>query len=174
VIWGLSTPVLWNTGRRNHEFALQLPLVALGGAAFYAFAAQGIRTAAVIAALLLVSRSLVIGIAAFRALNLRPTSLLPHVLRGLFLGAVCAVGVMAGQRLTAGLDVPLVSLLASGLTAVAIAGSLVALRPQLLGEQTADMVLRFAPSLSSWLEKTRSAPLPEAPGDPHARGELHV
>jgi len=174
VVWGLSTPVLWNTGRKNHEFALQLPLVLLGAAGFYAFADQGIRTAAVIAALLLVLRSLVIGIAALRALELRLTSLMPHVLRGLLLSAICAAGAVVGQRLSAGLDMPLLSLVASGLTVVVTAGTLVALFPRLLGEQTADMVLRFVPRLSSWLKDTRSSPLPDTPAERHTRGELPV
>ena len=50
VVWGLSTPVLWNTGRKHYEFALQLPLVGLGALGFYWFAGDGIRAAASVAA----------------------------------------------------------------------------------------------------------------------------
>jgi lipopolysaccharide exporter len=167
VIWGLSTPVLWNTGRKHFEFALQLPLVVIGALGFYLFAARGIRTAAAIAALLLVLRALVIGTAAFRALHLRAAELLPHVLRGLGLSAVCVFAVLVAQHATAGYDMPLLSITASGLIAVALCALLVILRPQVLGEQTITMVIRFMPKLSALLEKTGRAPLPEALGDQH-------
>jgi lipopolysaccharide exporter len=167
VIWGLSTPVLWNTGRKHFEFALQLPLVVIGALGFYLFASRGIRTAAAVAALLLVLRALVIGIAAFRALNLRGAELLPHVLRGLGLSAICGIAVLTAQHAMARYDLPLLSITASGLLAVALCALLVILRPQVLGEQTITMVIRFIPGLSAWLEKTGMAPLPEALGEQH-------
>jgi lipopolysaccharide exporter len=151
VVWGLSTPVLWNTGRKNYEFALQLPIVGLGIMGFYLFAGQGIRSAAVVAALLLVLRALVIGVAAFRALQLRWTALLPHAMRGLLLSALCIAGVLAAQRAVARFEIPLLSLAASALTACCLLGLLVALRPQMLGDQTADMVIRFFPGLGGLL-----------------------
>jgi lipopolysaccharide exporter len=164
VIWGLSTPVLWNTGRKHFEFALQLPLVFIGALGFYLFASRGIRTAATIAALLLVLRALVIGIAAFRALHLRAAELLPHVLRGLGLSAVCAFAVLAAQHATARYDMPLLSITVSSLLTVALCALLVVLRPQVLGEQTITMIIRFMPGLSGLLEKTGITPLPEALG----------
>ena len=164
VIWGLSTPVLWNTGRKHFEFALQLPLVVIGALGFYLFASQGIRTAAAIAALLLVLRALVIGIAACRALNVRGAELVPHVLRGLGLSAICAAGVFAAQHATARYDIPLLSLAASSLLALALPALLVVLRPQVLGEQTITMIIRFMPGLSVWLDKSGRAPLADVLG----------
>lgn len=164
VVWGLSTPVLWNTGRKHSEFALQLPLVALGAMGFYFFAGQGIRTAAAIAAALLVLRALVIGIAAFHALQLRSALLLPHLLRGLVFSAVSGFGAWAGQQLTAAVDRPLISLAAASSMAVAMFALLVVLRPQMLGDQTASMVIRFFPGLAVLLDKALKPAIPEVLG----------
>lgn len=159
VVWGLSTPVLWNTGRKHYEFALQLPILALGALAFYMFAGQGIRAAAAVAALLLVLRAFVIGTAAMRAVQLRLTTLLPHVARGLLLSALCAAGVLAGQSAVARFEIPLLSLAASSLAAFAMLALLIAVRPQLLGDQTAAMAIRFFPRLAGFLSKaSRVAP----------------
>ncbi|MES2978486.1 MAG: lipopolysaccharide biosynthesis protein [Pseudomonadota bacterium] len=162
VIWGLSTPVLWNTHRKNHEFALQLPLIAVGALAFYAFAGRGIHTAAAIAALLLVARALVIAIAAFRALCLPLASIAPQVGRGLMLSALCALGVWIGQSAVARFDSPLVSLMSAGLLSLIVAGVPVLLRPQWLGTDTVDMLLRFFPQLARFFRREPAAQLSES------------
>lgn len=165
VVWGLSTPVLWNTGRKHHEFALQLPILALGALGYYLFAGQGIRAAATVAALLLVLRAVVIGMAAMRALQLRWTALFPHVTRGLLLSVICAAGVLAGQGSVARLDVPLLSLTAGSLAALGLLALLIAVRPQLLGDQTASMVIRFFPGLAGFLNKVYRVPASEKFGE---------
>jgi lipopolysaccharide exporter len=157
VIWGLSTPVLWNTGRKHYEFALQLPLVAVGALGFYLFAGQGIRSAATVAALLLVLRAMVVGAAAFRALQLSWTDLLPHLARGLLLSALAVAGALAGQELAGRFGQALLSLMASTFITLTLLASLVALRPQVLGEQAAAMVLRFVPGLAHFLRRASPA-----------------
>lgn len=153
VIWGLSTPVLWNTRRKHHEFALQLPIVVAGGLGFYLFAARGIQAAATVAALLLVLRALVIGTAAYRALKLSWLEMLPHVGRGVLFSALGTVGVMAGQHAVAGYEMPLLSLAVSTLVALGMLALLVMLRPQWLGDQTTAMIIRFFPALSALLSR---------------------
>ncbi|MDQ3061016.1 MAG: lipopolysaccharide biosynthesis protein [Pseudomonadota bacterium] len=160
VIWGVSTPVLWNTGRKYHEFALQLPVLALGMLGFYLFAGQGIRVAAAVAAALLVLRALVIGTAACRALKLDGTALLPHAGRGLLLSALCAIGVLGVQHALARFELPLLSLAASTLTVLALLMALVTVRPQVLGPQATAMVVRFFPALAT-LFSPEESPLPE-------------
>lgn len=160
VIWGISTPVLWNTGRKYYESALQLPIVLVGGLGFYLFARQGIQAAATVAALLLVLRALVIGTMAFRALKLSGIALLPHVGRGILLGALCAMGVLAGQQMVARFDMPLLSLAASTLLAMCLPGTLVMIRPQLLGDQTVTMLIRFLPRLATFLNRFNPVPGP--------------
>lgn len=165
VLWGLSTPVLWNTGRKHYEFALQLPLVGLGALGFYLYAGQGIHAAAGVAAGLLVLRALVVGTAAFRAVQLPWTALLPHAARGLLLSALCAAAAVAGQRAVAQFDMPLLSLAASTLMALLVMTLLVAVRPQALGDQTAGMLIRFFPGLAGRLGAAPASPLAEPLGE---------
>ncbi len=157
VIWGLSTPVLWNTGRKHQECLLQLPVLAAGAFAFFMLAAQGIRTAAVVAACLLVLRGVVIGVAAMTALNLRLTMLFPHVARGLMLSALTAGGALAGQKLVATFSLPLLSLVASSLTTLALVVITIVIRPQVLGDDTSAMLVRFFPRLTAFLNRHRRA-----------------
>jgi O-antigen/teichoic acid export membrane protein len=157
VVWGLSTPVLWNTGHPHYEFALQLPLLVVGVAGFYAFGGQSIRNAALVAAALLVMRSVVISIAAIRALQLNWINLLPHAGRGLLLSSLCVAGVGLGQNATTGYDSAFLSLLVSGLLTACAVVVPIALRPQLLGSETIEMVLRFSPRLTPFFYRK---PLP--------------
>ena len=165
VIWGLSTPVLWNTGRKQYEYALQLPLVVVGALSFYLFAGKGIRAAAIVTALLMVLRAAVIATAALRGLELRWTALLPHAARGLLLSVVCAASVLAGQELVARFEIPLLSLVISTLLAFFPAALLVVVRPKVLGYQTAAMVLRFFPRLENLLRRASPGSLSEKFGE---------
>src|SRR5574337_504527 len=165
VWWGLSTPVLWNTGRKNHEFLLQLPLLALGTIGFYLFAGRGLHAAAAVTALLLLGRAVVIGVAALQALHLRAAALLPHALRGLMLSALCVVTVRTAQYAVARFSMPLLSLMASGLAALAVLALLLIVRPQILGQETAGMLLRFFPQLSGVLARANDAPLSSGAGE---------
>lgn len=164
IVWGLSTPVLWNTGRKHYEYALQLPLVAAGALGFYLFGGQGIRAAASVATLLLVLRAIVISTAAFRALGLRGSTVFQHIARGMLLSALCCAGTLSGQLAVARFEMPLLSLVASTLTVFCLLVLLLALRPQLLGDQAAAMVLRFFPGWESFLKRAMPAPLPETLG----------
>ncbi len=165
VIWGISTPVLWNTGRKNHEFALQIPLVVLGAAAFYMFAGNGIQYAAGVASGLLVLRAAVIATAAFRALSLKFRDAMPDAARGLVLATLCALGVILAQTAVAKYSMPLVSVIASGVSALFFVSIAVMLRPQLLGGQTAAMIVRFLPRLESRIGRIGGVPLKEVPGE---------
>jgi hypothetical protein len=166
VIFGLSTPVLWNTGRTYHESALQLPVLALGALGFYLLVERGILAAAAVAAAMLLMRALIIGTTALRALHLRAAALLPHVGRGALLSGLCALSTLAGQRVTASFDSPLPSLVASTLLTAGMLATLITLWPQLLGDQTSAMVIRFFPSLGALLDSAPSPmTLPDAVSD---------
>lgn len=156
VILGLSTPVLWNTGRTYHESVLQLPVLALGALGFYLLAGRGIYAAAAVASGLLVVRAMVIGTTALRVLQLRAAALLPHIGRGALLSVLSALCALAGERVTASFDTPLLSLIASTLLAVGMLAALILVRPQLLGDQTTAMVIRFFPRLGALLEPAHS------------------
>ena len=136
VCWGFTTPVLWNTGRKHLEYQLQLPLLAVAAPAWWLFAPAGIRSAAIVSALVIVARAGVIIAAALRALDLRWSVVLPYAARGLFLSALCAVAVRAGQHGGAMLTFPGASLFAGAMGAVATMLLVVAARPQVLGLET--------------------------------------
>ena len=162
VIWGLSTPVLWNTGHKHYEAALQLPLIMVGGLGFYLYAGNGIHSAAVVASLLLVLRALVIGTAALRVLKLSVFILVPHALHGLLLSTVCAMGAYAGLQIAARFNIPLLSLMAATVIALSAVSILLALRPQILGVEAAAMLIRFFPGLQGIFERAHLTPSADA------------
>lgn len=154
--WGISTPVLWNTGRKHLESLLQLPVLALALPAWWMAAHGGIRDVAIVSAAALAVRSAVIIVAALRALAQRWTAFGAPAARGLGLSVASAAAVLAAQHLVAGVAVPGAALAAGGAGGLAVA--LVVLRgfPRLLGEETQQVVARVLPFVSArW-----SAPLP--------------
>jgi lipopolysaccharide exporter len=161
VVWGLSTPVLWNTGRKNYEYGLQLPLIAVGAAAFYIAAPYGIQAAAGVASGLLLMRAMVISFAALKALGLGLNSVGHQLLRGLVLAAICAATALGGAHLAATLHSPLLSLISSTGLTFAVAASILVARPYVLGQEASEMLVRFIPALSPFVLRNR------APG-PHA------
>ncbi|GAB2584851.1 hypothetical protein GCM10027034_16510 [Ramlibacter solisilvae] len=147
--WGLSTPVLWNTQRKQHEFLLQLPVLALAAPAWWFFAPSGIRGIAIVSACVILGRSLVIVTAALRALELRWRAIASPAARGLALAALCALAVLAGQHATAGLASHLAALAAGGLAAAGAMLLVLVLRPSLLGAEALSAITRLAPRVAA-------------------------
>lgn len=149
-IWGISTPVLWNTGRPHHEWLLQVPLLAVGALLFWLAVPWGLSGAAGAAALLVVIRAVVLVLAALRALDLSVNALAPHALRALILGAASGAGLLGLQALME-MQSPAMRLLAGAAMPAAVVGLMVGLRPfwlqQVVGAQTWAMLRRFAPRL---------------------------
>jgi O-antigen/teichoic acid export membrane protein len=161
-IWGISTPVLWNTGRSQHEWLLQLPLLAVGALLFWIATPMGLGAAALAAATLVLLRAALLVFAALRALQLPLSVLGVHALRGLALAIGVAAVLLAVQSLMAAQS-PALRLLASLALPALPLGLLLWLRPlwlqQALGAQTWAMALRFAPSLDRWRPKRRAPAL---------------
>ncbi|MFL6692061.1 MAG: lipopolysaccharide biosynthesis protein, partial [Ramlibacter sp.] len=156
--WGLSTPVLWNTGRKHHEVLLQLPVLALAAPLWWFLAPYGIRAIAVASAVVIFARAIVIVLAGLRALGLRASVLLPFLGRGIALGAVCAAAVLLGREAAASLQHPLATLLCGGAVATIVSFGLVAIRPQVLGTEARGVLSRVIPAVGPrW-----PAPTPEA------------
>lgn len=156
--WGLSTPVLWNTGRKHYEFLLQLPLLALAALAWWFLANEGIRAIAAVSAVVIYARAIVIVGAALRALDLSWSAIVPYALRGLGLAAVCTVAVLAGQYAVASLTYPVISLSAGGACALAAMLALVLARPQVLGTEALSALSRLFPAFAP---RFAGAPDPE-------------
>jgi len=150
--FGLSTPVLWNTGRKHQESLLQLPLLAIAGPAWWVFAPSGIRAVAIVAAIVIFARALVIVGAALNALQVRWITIVPYAARGLGLAALCAAAVLAGQEAVSTLTFPGVALYAGAIAAAAAMALVLFVRPQALGLEAqsalARLVPRFGPRLA--------------------------
>ena len=162
-IWGIATPVLWNSGKPHHEWLLQLPLIGLGALGLWLAAPLGITAAAIAVGLLSLARALLLTGAALRALGLRWSSLARPALRGLLLTGGTATVVLAMQLHMAG-AAPLARLLVAGLAPCLVLTLLLWLRPRwcerAIGSQAWAMVLRFLPTLG---ERART-PQPAAAG----------
>lgn len=154
--WGLSTPVLWNTGRKHLEVRLQLPVLAAAVPAWWLAAPHGIQAVALVSAAVILVRTVAIVAACLRALDVPASALLRHVGRGALLAAVCAAAVLAGKQAGGLLHGPLATLLAGGALAVLVALLLVALRPDLLGPEAHHALRRLVPTLGpGWATEPR-------------------
>lgn len=166
VTWAVSTPVLWNTGRKQYEVLLQLPLLLVAVPAFYRFAPLGLPAAALVAAGLLASRGLVVGVAAFRAAGLRFTDLFPQLVRGALLSALAGGGAWLGRHASVGLGGPMAALASLGsatVVALIAVGGLICAWPAVLGGHAGAMVVRFVPQLSAFL-RLPAVPVASATG----------
>lgn len=160
VAWGISTPILWNTGRKHHEALLQLPVLCLGFLGFYFSIQMGVQMAAATASVLAVFRMLVIGVSAFQVLGLRYTVVLPELMRGVLLSSLCAASALAGRLAVADWKQPVLSLLASCLLAMATFCIMVLLRPNVIGAQATSILIMLAPRLTKILLPTQRSPTP--------------
>lgn len=150
VCWGLSTPVLWNTGGKHLESILQFPVLLCAGAALYLFAAQGAMAVALIAAGTLLARAIVIATTACLRLKVDAASVAAIAWRAALLMAATAAGAHAGTAL-APRDVPMAALIA-GLAGGALLPAVLALVwPTVLGRRVIDMLDRFSPPVPARL-----------------------
>jgi len=158
--WGLSTPVLWNSNRKQYEFLLQLPLLALALPAWWFLAPSGIRGVALVSAGVILARAAVISTATLRALELRWTVIFGYAARGLGLSALCGIAVLAGLHLAAGLASPLAALIAGSAGATLVMLVVLWLKPQALGHEALSTIARLAPGIAGKL--VRSNPVADS------------
>jgi lipopolysaccharide exporter len=155
IVWGISTPVLWNTGRSSHEALLQWPVLFLACLFFSLFADSGVEVVAFITAMTLSIRGIVMCTWACRAINLSLIEVTPDLGRGIFLGVVCAVVAVAVQHWLSAFPAIVVLLVASA--AAGVAGlSLIIWRPTILGEGGCTVVIRFIPLSARWLSRSQN------------------
>lgn len=93
--WGLSTPVLWNTGRASKEARLQLPVLVLAIPLWWLAARHDLRWVAIVSALAIHARAAVTIFAGLRALGMAPSFLVPLAARGALLALGCAGAIIA-------------------------------------------------------------------------------
>lgn len=154
ITWAMSTPILWNTGRKHWESLLQLPILFVAGFAFFKLAGQGVVMAATVAACTLLIRAIVITSAACRQLKVLPQDLFGFAIRGFAMASLAAAGGFAGAEVGRIANAPHLYALAGGLligSSVLIATSL--MYPRILGVPVVQMLGRFSPALFAFLDR---------------------
>lgn len=152
ISWGMSTPILWNTGGKHLESLLQLPLIALAAVMLLLFAGQGAVTVALIAAGTLLARALVVGTSACRRLDVGWRQLVPLALRGVAMGLLAWAGSWSGTLLgAAAASHPLVAFLGGAVLGGTVLLAAVLAWPDLLGRRVVEMLGRFSPPLPARL-----------------------
>ncbi len=148
IAWGMSTPILWNTGGKHLESLLQLPIIAIAGSLFFLYSSHGVITVAEIAAFTMLLRSSVISTVACIRLNITLSDLLPTLARSALILIIIGVSTMAGGFFTHALGhQPVTALIiqaGSGTLAV-VAVSLC--YPRLLGIRVIKLLSRFSPPI---------------------------
>lgn len=156
--WGLSTPVLWNTGRKALEARVQLPVLAMAVPLWWLAAPQGLRWAAGVSALAIHARAGTTLRAGLRALAMPASLLLPLAARGALLALSCVGAITAAHAGVAAVLAPLdlpdatraAASLASGAGAALLTGLAVACRlPALLGDDARWALSRVLPFVAA-------------------------
>ncbi|SFL84285.1 lipopolysaccharide biosynthesis protein [Rugamonas rubra] len=158
ITWGMSTPILWNTGGKHLESLLQLPVLLAMLYALPTFAGRGADTVALIAAGSLLARALVVGAAACRRLGIGVADLAPMAGRSVVVVLIATGASLAGGMLgrLAG-RAPMLPLAGGALAGVGVVVLVVLLFPRVLGARVATMLARFSPPLPGRLSGYLSA-----------------
>lgn len=154
ISWGLSTPILWSSGRRAWESLLQLPVIALALAAYWALNHYGqpdVQSAAAVTVAVILLRMLLVSGAAAKAVGLPWRAWPPLLLRGLMLGLLGVAALAAARALPFALPPLAVLALGWGAAAVVAVGLVLRWPATFLGAPTVRILLRFVPRLGRWL-----------------------
>jgi PST family polysaccharide transporter len=148
ISWAMSTPVLWNTGRKQWESLLQLPVIALGGVLFYLYSYHGPQIVAVIAAFVFVLRAVIMAIAACSRLQIRVRDLAPYAWRGLLICSLSGGSAIVVSNMLHDTPLPpIVRVILAGGAGLMIMASVSWLVPDILGHRVRLMLSKFVPSL---------------------------
>lgn len=156
LLWGISTPVLWNSGHTKLELRLQLPLVFIWLLVLYYVSNFPPLTLAITAASLFALRSLVMAAAALHVLKIPISSFLRAIAAGVVLSLLLAVVSAAVKPSIISLDigVPLQLLLLLGVTAISYLLGLYFLVPKMLPQDLRVYLMREEERLPGWAKST--------------------
>ena len=168
IVWGVSTPILWNTGRASHEALLQWPVLLLGAVALLLLAPHGIVVVASITATILLLRALLMCAWVCRALGLRLSVFGPDLLRGLALGALCGLAAAASLQPALKVMPAVLALLLASAAAILVGAVVVRSRPGVVGDSGAAVLLRMSPRLARALRVRAADACASAGPTPHA------
>jgi lipopolysaccharide exporter len=148
IMWGMSTPILWNTGGKHLESLLQIPILCGAALMYFLFSDHGVMAVALIAAGTMLTRALVVSSFACWRVKVSLTDLMPIFGRGAIIVAITAVGGFAGlwlgHAVSPGSFIPFVLGSALGGALVLV---VVFIHPRLLGVKVVGMLGKFSPPI---------------------------
>jgi O-antigen/teichoic acid export membrane protein len=152
LIWGISTPILWNSGYTKLEFWLQLPMVFLWLAVLSTLTDSSPQVVATVAASLFALRCIVMVLAVVKILKISPRSFLNAIFGGIVLSLIVAfVSLSLRPSITAFNAAPpvqLLLLLSAG--GIAYFLSMCLLVPMLVDERMAAYIMMGQKKLPQW------------------------
>lgn len=156
LVWGISTPVLWNSGHTKLEMRLQLPLVFVWLMVLYLVSDMPPLTLAVAAASLFAFRSIIMAAAVLYVLNISLSSFFRAIAGGAVLSLILAAVSAAAKPsiVSLDIDIALQLLLLLGAAAFSYLLSMYFLVPKLLDENLRIYLLREDEHLPSWARIT--------------------
>jgi len=151
VCLGLSTPVLWNFGRKKHESMLQLPILALGAVGFYYSIPYGVNAFALMAAVLVTIRAALVCFSVFHLLKVGFAPVGSALLRGILLSIVAGLCAWLGGYGLSSFGSAGARVMGSGLLSMTVLALVVYLKPDIIGIHAIAMITRFSPKLGNKL-----------------------
>jgi O-antigen/teichoic acid export membrane protein len=156
LLWGISTPVLWNSGHVNLELRLQLPLIFIWLPVLYFISNLPPLALAIATASLFAFRSLAMAAAALYVLKIPISSFLRAIAAGVVLSLLLAIVSAAVKPSIISLDigVPLQLLLLLGVTAISYLLGFYFLVPKMLAQDLRVYIMREEERLPGWARST--------------------
>ena len=115
LVWAVSTPLLWNTGRKSVEFKVQLPFIAVAALGLHAAAQHSLVAVGWVAAALFAARTMLMVVIVARVLGIGVRKLMVCALPAVGVVLVVLSAVLAGESVLQGLHVSIAARLALGL-----------------------------------------------------------
>lgn len=152
IAWGMSTPILWNTGGKHLESLLQLPIIGIAAVLFFLYSSDGIIAVAIIAAFTMLLRTLVVSTVACSRLHITLSDLLPILGRSIIILAIISISTSVGGFFShaSGLG-PIVTLAIETATGTLTVMAITLGYPRLLGVRVIKLLNRFSPPIPAGL-----------------------
>lgn len=152
LMWGITTPLLWNAGRLDTEFKLQIPVAVTWGVVCLLAVPFGVVAVAWTVAALFLLRLVVMLVAVSRVLNLEAADLLRALRGGVAMSIVVAVVLGALDAGLREVDVPVgLRFLADAMAGGITYGALIAWCPGLLGTHLMSLLVKIEGSVPTML-----------------------
>lgn len=149
----MSTPVLWNTGRKHWEVLLQLPVLAALAAVIIGFAGKNAEVTAMVVVGAMYLRGWWMGWAAMYALNLDTAAWRGDFGRGMALCAGAGGIALAVRLALETATLPLFQLLATGAAGAVLMLAIGTFKPGWFGIAANEVAIRFAPRWRTHLDR---------------------